>query len=226
MDNSTWRKGVVDTMSPHSLPRSLNSRRSPSAISSSTRLRARASSRILPTRRAKTWGTVALLLGAALAFATPDIAFAHAKFVSANPGPAAILTTAPSTVTITFTEDLDQSGSDIVVLDQEGKTVSVGKGQVDKANPKKLTVQMHGNDSEAYSVIWRTKSLDDGDAFTGAYGFTVSKDATPSPGNAGGGSSQGASSGGTPLWATVLVGLLGLVIGAGGALFLTRRSAA
>jgi methionine-rich copper-binding protein CopC len=171
------------------------------------------------------WGTVAVLLGAILAFAAPGVAFAHAKFASANPTPNAILTAAPSAVTITFTEDLDPSGSDIVVFDETGKQVSVGKGRVDTTHPKNMTVQMHGDDSEAYAVVWRTKSLDDGDAFTGAYSFTVSKDATPSPGNAEGGSQGGASSGGTPLWATVLVGLLGLVVGAGGAVFLMRRSA-
>jgi len=177
-------------------------------------------------RRLGAWGTAALLLGAVLAFAAPDIAFAHAKFASANPAPNAVLTTAPTAVTITFTESLDQSGSDIIVYDQEGKQVSVGRGQVDRANAKKMTVQMHGNDSEGYSVVWRTKSLIDGDPFTGAYGFTVSKEATPSPGDTGGGSSGGASSsGGTPVWVTVLVGLLGLLVGAGGAVFLTRRPA-
>ena len=177
-------------------------------------------------RRAGAWGTAALLLGAILALAAPDVAFAHARLSSANPAPNAILTTAPTTITITFTESLDQSGSDIIVYNQEGKQVSIGKGKVDTSDAKKMTVQMHGVDSEGYSVVWRSKSLVDGDPFTGAYGFTVSKDATPSPGNTGGGSSGGASSGGgTPLWVTVLVGLLGLVVGAGGAIFLTRRSA-
>src|SRR5262249_5470350 len=106
------------------------------------------------------------------------------------------------------------------------KQVSVGKGKVDTSNPKKMTVAMQSDNSESYSVVWRTKSLDDGDLLTGAYSFTVSKEATPSPGDTGGGSSGGTSSGGgTPIGVTVLVGLLGLVIGAGGAVFLTRRSA-
>lgn len=191
--------------------------------------------RIAPTtRRLAALGGLALLLAAVFAVANPGLAFAHSKFASSNPAPNAVLTKAPTTITITFTEKLDPSGSDIIVYDESGKQVSTGKAAVDRADLTKMSVQMKGNDSEGYSVVWRTKSLDDGDAFTGAYGFTVSADATPSAGDtstptsSGGGTASGSSSssGGTPAWLTALIGVLGLLVGAGGMYYFSRRTPA
>ena len=137
--------------------------------------------RIAPTtRRLAALGGLALLLAALFAVASPGLASAHSKFASSNPAPNAVLLKAPTTITITFTEKLDPSGSNIIVYDQDGKQVSIGKAAVDRADLTKMSVAMKGNDSEGYSVVWRSKSLDDGDPFTGAYGFTVSADATPS----------------------------------------------
>jgi methionine-rich copper-binding protein CopC len=190
--------------------------------------------RIAPTtRRLAALGGLALLLAALFAVASPGLASAHSKFASSNPAPNAVLLKAPTTITITFTEKLDPSGSNIIVYDQDGKQVSTGKAAVDRADLTKMSVAMKGNDSEGYSVVWRSKSLDDGDAFTGAYGFTVSADATPSagdtstPSSSSGGITHGdASSGGTPAWLTALIGVLGLVVGAGGMYYFSRRTPA
>jgi len=185
------------------------------------------------TRRLAALGGLALLLAAVFAVANPGLASAHAKFGSSNPAPNAVLTKAPATITITFTEKLDPSGSNIIVYDDTGKQVSVGKAAVDRSDLTKMSVQMKGNDSEGYSVVWRSKSLDDGDTFTGAYGFTVSADATPSAGDtstptsSSGGTTRGeASSGGTPAWLTALIGVLGLAVGAGGMYYFSRRTPA
>jgi methionine-rich copper-binding protein CopC len=190
--------------------------------------------RIAPTtRRLAALGGLALLLAAVFAVASPGLASAHAKFGSSNPAPNAVLLKAPTTITITFTEKLDPSGSDIIVYDQTGKQVSTGKAAVDRSDLTKMSVQMKGDDSEGYSVVWRSKSLDDGDPFTGAYGFTVSADATPSAGDtstptsSSGGTTRGeASSGGTPAWLTALIGVLGLAVGAGGMYYFSRRTPA
>src|SRR5690348_3755898 len=186
------------------------------------------------TRRRAALGGLALLLAAVFAVASPGLASAHAKFGSSNPAPNAVLLKAPATITITFTEKLDPSGSDIIVYDQTGKQVSAGKAAVDRADLTKMSVAMKGDDSECYSVVWRSKSLDDVDPFTGAYGFTVSADATPSAGDtstptssSGGDTTHGAaSSGGTPGWLTALIGVLGLAVGAGGMYYFSRRTPA
>lgn len=191
--------------------------------------------RIAFTRRLAALGGLALLLAAVFAVASPGLASAHSKLSSANPAPNAVLLKAPATITITFTEKLDPSGSNIIVYDQDGKQVSTGKAAVDRADLTKMSVAMKGNDSEGYSVVWRTKSLDDGDAFTGAYGFTVSASATPSAGDTSTPSSSSGglthagpadSSGGTPAWVTALIGVLGLVVGAGGMYYFSRRTPA
>src|SRR6185312_1827129 len=117
--------------------------------------------RVAFTRRLAALGGLALLLAVVFAVANPGQAFAHSKFASSNPAPNAVLTKAPTTITITFTEKLDPSGSDIIVYDESGKQVSTGKAAVDRGDLTKMSVQMKGNDSEGYSVVWRTKSLDD-----------------------------------------------------------------
>lgn len=191
--------------------------------------------RVAFTRRLAALGGLALLLAAVFAVASPGLASAHAKFGSSNPAPNAVLLKAPATITITFTEKLDPSGSDIIVYDDTGKQVSTGKAAVDRSDLTKMSVAMKGDDSEGYSVVWRSKSLDDGDPFTGAYGFTVSADATPSAGDtstpsssSGGGTASGSSSssGGTPAWVAALIGVLGLVVGAGGMYYFSRRTPA
>src|SRR5262245_28720955 len=107
-------KERVDTMTPHDSRRDI------------ARRAADAARKIPLVRLAGAGGFLAVLLGTAPASASPGSSSAHAKFASANPAPNAVLTAAPAAITITFTEDLDPSGSAILVFDQLGKQVSVG----------------------------------------------------------------------------------------------------
>lgn len=171
-----------------------------------------------------------------LALAAPGGVFAagshraavmHAEPTHADPGYSAVLNSAPSKITMQFSEDLTPSGSGITVYDDHGKVVS-GTASVNSSDPKTMTVSMQGDDSETYVVYFHTVSADDGDAFTDAYQFTVSKDATASAGTQPGAttSSTTASGGISPLVA-VLTAIVGLVVGAAaGYLFAGRRLAA
>lgn len=174
---------------------------------------------------------VALVAGAALAFAAPAVAEAHAYYVSSDPAANAVLKTPPTTVTITFAENVNPTGSDVVVYDAKHQPVSTAPAQVDRADLKTMTVPMRGDGSEVYLVEWHTVSADDGDPDIGAFTFNVTPSggtataaATATP-DAGGGSGTAGSSGssGAPGWVVALVGVLGLVIGAGGTL-LARRA--
>lgn len=174
------------------------------------------------------------LAAAALALATPEGASAaglkgnvalHAEPTHADPGYGAVLKSAPSQITMQFGEDLTPSGSGMTVYDDHGKVVS-GTASVSPSDPKTMTASMQGNDSETYVVYFHTVSAGDGDAFTDAYQFTVSKDATASPGTQPGATtpSATASSGVSPLIAA-LIGLLALIVGAAaGFLFAERRT--
>src|SRR5436190_9674576 len=61
-----------------------------------------------------------LLVIPAIALASP----AHAEYVSSDPAANAMLTKAPTTITVHFSEEVNPSGSDISVYDVDGKSVS------------------------------------------------------------------------------------------------------
>lgn len=183
-----------------------------------------------PRHRRRSWLLTigAILLGVTLPFLAPALASAHAYPVSATVMPNASLKTAPSSITITFAEDVNPSGSDIVVYDATGKVVSTG-AQVNRDNLKQMTVQMRADGSEVYLVQWHTISADDGDADIGGYTFLVNPSAatkTDTSANFGGSSTSASgtsSSGGVPAWALVGVGIAGLIIGAAATAAAQRR---
>lgn len=183
-------------------------------------------------------GALGGLVAAFLALATPGGVFAmsmsptiarHAEPTHADPGYGAVLSSAPSKITMQFSEDLTPSGSGMKVYDDHGNVVS-GDSSVSSSDPKTMTVSMQGNGSETYVVYFHTVSADDGDAFADAYQFTVSKDATASAGTQPGTttpSTTASSAGGISPWVAVLTAIVGLIVGAAaGYLFAGRRTTA
>jgi methionine-rich copper-binding protein CopC len=148
----------------------------------------------------------------------------HAKFSSSDPAPNAVLKTAPSVVTIHFEENVNPTGSAVTVYDSKWKVVSTGPATVDRTDTKTMHVNMAGDGSEVYVVVWNTVSLDDGDPYAGAFTFTVSATASSSSGATT--TSQATdSSGGISPWLGVLFGVIGLVVGGAGGLWFARRQA-
>lgn len=181
-------------------------------------------------------GAVGVLFALMLVLLTPNEASAsslhmnmalHAEPTHADPGYGAVLNSAPSKITMQFSEDLTPSGSGMKVFDDHGNVVS-GDSSVNSSDPKTMTVSLQGNGSETYVVYFHTVSADDGDAFTDAYQFTVSKDATASAGTQPGGttpSTTASSAGGVSAWVAVLTAIVGLIVGAAaGYVFAGRRT--
>jgi copper resistance protein C len=174
---------------------------------------------------------LSLALGVALAAITSvaqaPTAAAHAKYASSVPAANSTVTKAPTVVTVHFGEDVNPAGSDLIVYDTNGKTVSTAAGKVDTSDVKTMSVTMAGDDSESYLVVWHTVSLDDGDPAVGAFIFNVGSQAKP--GDAGGSttstgtSATAATSSGAPIWLVVLVGVLGLLVGGAGTFVLAGR---
>lgn len=177
-----------------------------------------------PKARIAALSTLLPVLTLGLLVATSGVASAHAGYVSSDPAPNALLKQAPSTVTITFAEEVTPSGSGIVVYDSNMKQVSTGEATADASNLKKMSVPMAGNDSEVYVVVWHTTSADDGDTDAGSFSFYTNSEAVPTtPGSS---SDSSSSSNGTPVWVTILVGVLGLVVGGGATYFVAGRNSA
>ena len=174
-------------------------------------------------------GVPAALALAVLAMLSPGIASAHAYYTSSDPKAGQVVKQAPTQITVTFAENVNPQGSDIVVYDATRKQVSTAPAQVSRTNLKQMIVSMQGDGDGIYLVEWHTVSGDDGAQDIGGFDFMVNSsgtaDASVGPLNPGNTTTTAASSGsGVPVWLTVVIGLVALVVGAGGGYFATRRA--
>ena len=93
------------------------------------------------TRDWLVWKGVALaLVFVVLILSRPESASAHANLADADPAPNSVLETAPSKVTIWFTEPLEPSFSTIEVLNSEGSRVDIDDSAVDPNDPTVMQV--------------------------------------------------------------------------------------
>jgi copper transport protein len=174
-----------------------------------------------PMARLVGLGMLLPVLALGMLFATSGVASAHAAYVSSTPAANAVLTSAPTSVTITFAENLTPSSSNIIVYDSSMKQVSTGNAQVNSSNLKEMSVPIQGDDSDVYVVVWHNVSADDGDPDAGSFSFYIGSDKAPTSSTP-----AATSSSGTPVWVTILVGVLGLVVGGAGTAFALRRNPA
>lgn len=176
--------------------------------------------RVLPAAAALL-ALAAALAAAPVALARPAHA-AHAYYVRSNPAANAVVKTAPATVTVTFAEPVTPGGSWVKIYDAKGDVVS-GAAQVEQNDLATLDVPLTGDGSELYLVVWHTTSATDGDPDTGAFSFFVNasgvSDLAPKTV-----ASAGTSSNGSPAWLVALVGVIGLAIGLGAGVALSRRA--
>ena len=122
---------------------------------------------------------VALAVGGL--FALAPAASAHALLRSSTPSSGATLTTAPSQVTIEFTEAPEPSLSTIHVLDTSGNSYEKGKPQPVPGDSHALRVTLKPLPKGVYTVGWRTVSRADGHVTGGSFAFGVGE--TPSATN-------------------------------------------
>jgi hypothetical protein len=171
-----------------------------------------------------------LLCSIAILLVIPGLALAnpaHAEYMSSDPAANAMLTKAPTTITVHFSETVDPLGSDIAVYDVDGKLVSTAAAQVDRSDLKTMTVAMKGDQSEIYVVSWHTVSAVEGHHDAGSFRFFVNissmlkgmlgnQSMSGSPASSSGAMSSGSSSSssGLPIWVTALIGALvgGIVV--------------
>jgi len=104
---------------------------------------------------------------------TGGIAAAHANYVRSNPASDARLTKAPTEVRVTFSEPPDARGSDVAVLDANGRRVDSGDVVAVSDEPNTLRVSLDSLGDGGYLVSWTALSTVDGHETKGAFGFAV-----------------------------------------------------
>ncbi len=125
--------------------------------------------------------TLSLIIVALLALQT-GLALAHSRLKSGNILPDSVITTAPATLTLTFTEETSQKETKVSVLDASGKAVDKGdlvvKGDT-------ITLGLNALADGKYTVKFRTFTEDDSGLLEGQFSFTIAKGGTAAAGNAG-----------------------------------------
>lgn len=114
---------------------------------------------------------VATFVLTAATLAAP-LAMAHAKLTASNPSPGAVLEAAPTEITLTFNEKVEQAFSTVTLTYTDGKLIETEKAKVDVVNPTIVRVQTKGLSAGTYTVKWAVAGHD-GHRRTGTFSFSV-----------------------------------------------------
>ncbi len=121
-----------------------------------------------------------LLAAFVMILAQNGLAFAHAHLKSASIAPDATLTSSPTTLILTFTEDTSPTQTKLQVLDSSGKQVDKGDLKVSGAT---ATVSLNALLDGKYSVKFRSFTEEDSGIVDGAFSFTLATGGSASSGN-------------------------------------------
>jgi methionine-rich copper-binding protein CopC len=114
------------------------------------------------------------------ALGSASIAFAHAQYSSSTPASNATVSAAPTTLGVTFTEEL--ASIQIAITGPHGSEVTTGKASIDLAHRTTASVSLKDDGPGVYTVVWHNVSGDDGDPNDGSFTFTVAgTPAAPAP---------------------------------------------
>lgn len=165
----------------------------------------------MSTRTTLRAAAVSLVVGLALLFGAAP-AFAHAEFESSDPADGASLATGPSTVSVTFSDTMQQGFNELTVIGPDG-TTHYENGEV-TADGDTVSVAVNPLGAAGrYQIGYRVLS-DDGHPVSGSIGFTLTAPgpaaaqpatsaaaAAPAPADAPAPAAQQQSgSGGSPVW--------------------------
>ena len=85
---------------------------------------------------------------------------AHAFLDHADPRVGSTVPTAPETVTMWFTQELEPAFTTATVTDASGNTVDTGPAQIDPKDPTELRVALKKLSPGTYTVSWHALSVD------------------------------------------------------------------
>jgi copper resistance protein C len=115
--------------------------------------------------------TLPIALALLLALQTTS-AFAHARPQTSSPAPGQRLDEAPAQIAITYDDDIDPSGSSLVLIDGSGAPVPTMPGAASGARQASVML-MNGLAPGPYTVNWNSLDTADGHDAHGFYTFVV-----------------------------------------------------
>ena len=127
--------------------------------------------------RLRVAAAVALVL-ACLCAATTAVVLAHAQYSGSAPAANATVSAAPSSVQITYTQEL--SDIQVSIKGPDGSDVTTAPAKFDLSNRHNASVPTRDAGPGLYTVTWHNVSGDDGDPNDGTFVFTVAG-AAPAP---------------------------------------------
>src|SRR6202048_2056026 len=101
----------------------------------------------------------------------PVVADAHAQYASSSPPANSTLNAAPTTVTVTWTQEL--AAIQFTITGPDGSNVVQGPATINLAERHTASVAMRDAGPGQYLVLWHNVSGDDGDPNEGSFAFTV-----------------------------------------------------
>jgi methionine-rich copper-binding protein CopC len=109
----------------------------------------------------------------------PGVALAHAELDTVTPKDKGTVP-APTQIVMTFTENLNPSGSNIRLVDASNAVIAQG-GTVDPSTPKQMTLDLSATPLApgAYTIRWTSTSALDGDVARGTTTFTATAATAP-----------------------------------------------
>ena len=159
------------------------------------------------------------LVAALWVLLTAPSASAHASLRSSDPAAGSRVDSAPSTITVTFSEAVEPSLSSIAVIDSSGRPAQAGVASAVEGNPVALTAKLGRLERGIYTVQWRAFSAVDGHTTVGTFAFGFGESPTALPDDQAAGSATPAPSG------VEMVGRwlfnLGVIVLAGGSLIMS-----
>ncbi len=99
-------------------------------------------------------------------------AFAHAYLTKSDPAANSVLTSAPKTLLLTYTEDLSVPFCTVTVTDGMGMNDAAGKPQAVPGHPNELLVPLNIQMAGKITVAWHALSADTHKT-QGDFSFTV-----------------------------------------------------
>ena len=113
------------------------------------------------------------LLALTIALFGTTAAFAHAHLIRAVPPDKAVVATAPTVLTLKFSEGVALKFTGVEITGPDKKAVTLGAESLDPKDDTLLTVPLAGAlGAGSYSVAWHALSTD-GHKSSGTYAFTV-----------------------------------------------------